>query len=94
MLPSLLKCRKANADPKLVLHQPDKSHPSPKGSYLAACVFYATLFDKSPVGLPAELRRGNRVLVQIAPDEAAALQKIAWQTVREMKQRHGEKDRR
>ena len=77
-----------SADPKLVLHQPDKSHPNPTGSYLAACVFYATLFDKSPVGLPAELKKGNRVLVQVAPDEAVALQKIAWQTVQEMKNRH------
>ena len=76
------------ADPKLVLHQPDKSHPNPTGSYLAACVFYATLFDKSPVGLPGELKKGNRVLVRVAPDEAAALQKIAWQTVQEMKHRH------
>ena len=79
------------ADPSLVLHQPDKSHPNPTGSYLAACVFYATLFDKSPVGLPGELKKGNRVLVRVAPDEAAALQKIAWQTVQEMKQHHGAK---
>ena len=79
------------ADPKLVLHQPDKSHPNPTGSYLAACVFYATLFDKSPMGLPGELKKGNRVLVRIAPDEAATLQKIAWQTVQETKQRRREK---
>ena len=79
------------ADPNLVLHQPDKSHPNPKGSYLAACVFYATLFDKSPVGLPGELKKGNRVLVRVAPDEAVALQKIAWQTVQEMKDRQREK---
>ena len=76
------------ANPSLVLHQPDKSHPSPTGSYLAACVFYATLFDKSPVRLPGALKKGARVLVQVAPDEAAALQKIAWQTVQEMKDRH------
>jgi hypothetical protein len=75
------------ADPKLVLHQADKSHPNPKGSYLAACVFYATLLDKSPVGLPGELRKGNRVLVRVTPDEAATLQEIAWQTVQEAKKR-------
>jgi hypothetical protein len=79
------------ANPNLVLHQPDKSHPNPTGSYLAACVFYATLFDKSPMGLPGELKKGNRVLVQVAPDEATALQKIAWQTVQEMKDRRREK---
>jgi hypothetical protein len=79
------------ANPNLVLHQPDKSHPNPKGSYLAACVFYATLLDKSPVGLPSELRKGARPLVRVAADEAAAFQKIAWQTVQEAKQRRREK---
>jgi hypothetical protein len=71
------------ADPKLVLHQADKSHPNPRGSYLAACVFYATLLDKSPLGLPGELRRGWKTLVQIPPEEAKRLQEIAWQTVQE-----------
>jgi len=79
------------ADPNLVLHQPDKSHPNPTGSYLAACVFYATLFDKSPVGLPSTLKKGSRLLVQVAPDEATTLQEIAWQTVQEMKHHHGAK---
>ena len=78
-------------DPSLVLHQSDKSHPNPTGSYLAACVFYATLFNKSPMGLPGELKKGNHVLVRIAPDEAATLQKVAWQTVQEMTQRRREK---
>ena len=67
----------------IVLHQPDKSHPTPTGSYLAACVFFATIFDKSPVGLPGELKKGARVLVRVAPDEATALQGIAWQAVEE-----------
>jgi hypothetical protein len=79
------------ANPNLILHQPDKSHPDPTGSYLAACVFYATLFEKSPVGLPGELKKGAQVLVRITPDEAATLQKIAWQAVREVKDRHREK---
>ena len=29
----------------------DQSHPSLEGSYLAACTFYATIFNKSPIGL-------------------------------------------
>ena len=77
--------------PALVLHQPDQSHPTPTGSYLAACVFYATLCDKSPVGLPGELRKGIWALVQIAPDEAKQLQEVAWQAVQEAKRCHGEK---
>ncbi len=71
------------ADPSLTLHHADKSHPNPTGSYLAACVFYATLLDKSPVGLPGELKQRGRVLVQIPPEEAKRLQAVAWQAVRE-----------
>jgi hypothetical protein len=71
------------ADPALVLHQADKSHPGPKGSYLAACVFYATLLGRSPVGLPGEISRAGRVLVRVAPEEAKSLQEIAWKTVQE-----------
>ncbi|MCS7073230.1 MAG: PKD domain-containing protein [Bacteroidia bacterium] len=35
------------------LYSPDESHPSLLGSYLAACVFYASLYHKSPIGLSA-----------------------------------------
>jgi hypothetical protein len=38
-------------NPQLALHQPDKSHPTEAGSYLAACVIYATIYGKSPEGL-------------------------------------------
>ncbi len=38
-------------DPNLELYNPDQSHPAYAGSYLSACVFYATFFRKSPVGL-------------------------------------------
>jgi hypothetical protein len=55
-----------------VLHDKDGSHPSLAGSYLAACVFLAVLFEESPVGIDVEvagLNAKDRVL----------LQKIAWQ---------------
>ena len=42
-------------DPSLVLHDRDGSHPSPAGSYLAACVFYAALFSESPIGLTTDV---------------------------------------
>lgn len=32
------------------LYNPDESHPSLHGSYLAACVFYASIFHKNPHG--------------------------------------------
>jgi hypothetical protein len=69
------------ADPKPVLHRDDRSHPNPAGSYLAGCVFYATLLGKSPVGLPAELKLGSKTLVKLDEKLAARLQEVAWQTV-------------
>lgn len=36
------------------LYAEDGSHPSALGSYLAACVLYATISKSSPVGLPSE----------------------------------------
>ncbi len=39
------------ANPELVLHSPDNSHPSYDGSYLAACVFYSVFWNESPVGI-------------------------------------------
>jgi hypothetical protein len=35
----------------LELYEPDGTHPSPIGSYLVACVHYATLFNTSPLGI-------------------------------------------
>ncbi len=55
------------------LWQDDGSHPSAAGTYLAACVFYATIFHASPHGLA--YRDG-------LPDaEATTLQEMAAVTV-------------
>jgi hypothetical protein len=40
-----------NESPQLDLWSKDGSHPNMKGSYLAACVFYATIYDESPKGI-------------------------------------------
>lgn len=37
--------------PEIGLWQDDSSHPSTAGTYLAACVFYASIFRQSPEGL-------------------------------------------
>jgi hypothetical protein len=79
-------------NPKLSLHIQDKSHPTPMGSYLAACVFYATIYGKSPVGLPNQIL-GNptdttgkikdgpmTTLADLDPSDAKLLQQIAWET--------------
>jgi hypothetical protein len=44
----------ARAHPEL--YDTDGSHPSLPGSYLAACVLFATLFDDSPVGIASEVK--------------------------------------
>ncbi len=58
-----------------VLHDKDQSHPTLAGSYLAACVFFAVLFGKSPVGIASELKG-------LTQAEAELLQKTAWAAVR------------
>jgi len=69
-------------DSMLVLHTSDKSHPNPTGSYLAACVFYATFFDASPTGLTPKIAGADgKPLVDLPVAQALFLQKIAWDTV-------------
>ena len=62
------------SDPKLVLHDADHKHPNAAGTYLAACVFYATLFGQSPAGLPGRI-------AGLSDGDAQRLQAIAWKTV-------------
>jgi hypothetical protein len=62
------------ADRNLVLHDPDQKHPNATGSYLAACVFYATLYGQSPEGLPGGL-------AGLTDRAARPLQTIAWTSV-------------
>jgi len=53
------------------LHDRDQSHPTLAGSYLAACVFLAVLFNANPVGIepgPAG----------IDPQDLTALWRAAW----------------
>jgi hypothetical protein len=59
--------------PTYDLYQPDESHPSLYGSYLNACVFYATMFRKSPVGLP--------YMSTLPTADAYFLQQVAASTV-------------
>jgi hypothetical protein len=61
--------------PELNLYAPDKRHPSPLGTYLAANTVYAALQKKSPVG--------NAFTAGLDPTTAQFLQGIAWETVQE-----------
>ena len=59
--------------PELELWQRDGSHPSPEGTYLAACVFYATLLGESP--------EGAGYLAGLPEETARFLQAVAAETV-------------
>ncbi len=61
------------ADSNVNLYSGDNSHPSVMGTYLTACVFYATLFQESPVGLP--------FISTLSQPTASFLQNIAANTV-------------
>ncbi|TQI82351.1 hypothetical protein FHU10_2674 [Serratia fonticola] len=63
------------AHPEIDLYHSDGSHPSLAGTYLAACVLFATLYDHSPVGgaLPVDSTMTEQT--------AKALQQVAWDTV-------------
>jgi hypothetical protein len=82
------------------LFQSDGSHPSPAGTYLAACTFFAAFFDRSPVGLPATVAGAaidqetarpsanqRETLVNLSPSDAAALQREAWAAWQHVKAR-------
>jgi hypothetical protein len=60
--------------PTINLYQADQSHPSIYGTYLAACVFYSTIFHKSSMG-------ASYVSSGISNTDAQIIQTIASNTV-------------
>ncbi len=60
-------------DPNLELYQGDESHPSLEGSYLAACVFYEVLFQKSVLS--------NTFISSVNSTTATFLQQVAHTVV-------------
>ncbi len=76
--------------PNIVLHARDGSHPNLTGSYLAACVMFATVYNVSPEGAPGKLtvphdRNRRLVLCDVPGGIARYLQRVAWQTVRDFR---------
>ncbi len=85
------KIQEANL--KLNLYSSDKSHPSPIGSYVAACVFYSTFYDGSPVGLSRRIyssqfstpQEGTRIeLENLSETDAEIIQKLVEYIVRKI----------
>jgi hypothetical protein len=64
-------CRIQN--PGIELYQPDESHPSMQGSYLAACVFYTSIFNKTS--------QGSTFLAGLNVSDVNILQGLASKTV-------------
>jgi hypothetical protein len=88
--------------PEIELFAGDGSHPSPAGSYLAACTLYATIFQQSPVGLPGRITGApvdlrtekpepdkTATLVDLPEEQARALQSAAWAAWRELRGQGG-----
>jgi hypothetical protein len=61
--------------PELNLYAADKRHPSPAGTYLAACVTFAALYQQTPVD--------NAYHATLDPATASFLQTVAWETVQD-----------
>jgi len=70
-----------DARPDLILHTEDKSHPTPIGSYLTACIFYSTFYNTSSEGLTGKIVIDDEKIVDLSDEDALFLQKIAWKTV-------------
>jgi len=62
--------------PSLNMLGDDKEHETIHGTYMAACVIYATLFGQNPQGLTYAPNG-------VSAEEAAFLQRVAWETVQE-----------
>ncbi|MDT0596620.1 hypothetical protein [Glaciecola petra] len=58
---------------KTLTYRNDIKHPSSAGTYLAACVFYASLYNKSP--------EGNIFIADLNKADALALQQLSWKIV-------------
>lgn len=61
----------------------DQIHLSDLGNYLVALVHYAVIYQKSPVGRPFRVTRGDGSPADApAPETARLMQEIAWQIAR------------
>jgi hypothetical protein len=65
--------RSISRRPDINLYVADKRHPTPAGTYLAACTIIASVYGVSPVG--------NAYLGELDPAVARHLQEVAWETV-------------
>jgi hypothetical protein len=70
---------RSSYDGQIELYNSDGTHPSFAGSYLAACLLYASICDRSPVG--------NTYKETLIQDVADILQKKAYEAYLEYKEK-------
>lgn len=58
------------------LYYTDGAHASLAGSYLAACVMYAAITGKSPIGLPNIFTHNGKTVYELNSDTAEYLQRM------------------
>jgi hypothetical protein len=68
-------------DATLALYSSDGLHPTVSGSYVGGLVITSMLLDRSPVGMPAQLRLRNGVLITIPTAQATILQQAAAEAI-------------
>lgn len=69
---AFMRCAEAYPDIEL-WDEEDNMHPTQAGTYLAACILYAALYNETPVGLP--------FTADLDGNTAGILQQIAFETV-------------
>jgi hypothetical protein len=82
------RTRAMEVNPCLDLFVKDGKHPSPTGTYLAACTFYVYLTGQPLQNAPCKITAPNnpeKVLVELTPEIAESLQKVAFETVKNTK---------
>jgi hypothetical protein len=63
--------------PNIKLHKIDGTHPDLLGTYLAACVVYASIYKDNPIGISYDYNGA------INPEEKLFLQSIAYETIQQ-----------
>ena len=62
--------------PGIKLHKDDGTHPNLKGTYLAACTVFASVFEKSPIGLEYDyfglINETDKIILQKIAHEVAS----------------------
>lgn len=77
-------------DPSLNFYTEDQSHPTALGSYLAACVLFGVLLERSPENLSRSITLNGEPIIELENSKARFLQTIAAGTIDSFRQRRGD----